>query len=108
MMKIINFPNTERCAKEKDGKPMPHLVPSSFIFALIRVFEYGLKKYGEDTWRKGLCPTDLYDAAMRHMLAINNDEMFDMESTLPHAWHAAWNMLMLDYMETVGPDKDEN
>ena len=85
--------------KFDEGKPQLDLVPPDFVVALCRVFEYGAKKYGKDNWKEGLDPAALYNAAMRHMFAWMDGEDVDPESGLPHVYHAAWNMLMIQKME---------
>lgn len=91
---IGNWKDQER--KRDAGKPMMAFVlefPHA-LTALVRVSEFGAKKYGRGTW------PDLEDARwrylnseMRHSLfqGIDTDQIDD-ESGLPMKWHALWNL----------------
>lgn len=84
--------------KMEENKPKLSLVPREGIEALARVYEYGLKKYERDSWRK-FTPEQvkdcLPDAALRHLMAYCDGERIDPESGLPHLVQAAWNCLTL-------------
>jgi len=83
------------------GKAQINLVPSSLIFAVAKVFEYGTKKYKKNNWREGMSWSDVNDCLQRHMLKWLDGEECDEESGLPHLYHAATNIAMLiEYSET--------
>lgn len=90
----------DQALKADMGKSMIHLVPYDAVEALARVLMYGLGKYGrKDAWRE-VEPVRYYDAAMRHLLAYNEDTRtgkpsVDTESGLPHLWHALTNVAFL-------------
>lgn len=72
-------------AKADAGKPCPSLVPVALIEGVMRVREYGTRKYHDpDNWRK-VEPERYHEALLRHTLAIWNDPYaVDEESGLLH------------------------
>ena len=89
-------------AKADTGKPRPTLVPTSLIRAVTAVREYGTAKYHDpENWRT-VEPQRYRDALYRHWLAYLEDPNgADVESGLPHLWHAACNVAFLIEMEGV-------
>jgi len=86
-------------AKADTGKPRPTLVPTSLIWAVTAIREYGCQKYHDpENWRK-VEPQRYQDALYRHWLAYLEGETNDPESGLPHIWHVACNVAFLIEME---------
>ena len=75
------------------GKLPVHLVPAEFNLLLTAVLEYGAQKYNPHNFEKGMDPDDLLRGAESHLMAMKAGALYDPESGLPHAGHAAWNML---------------
>lgn len=85
--------------KFDDGKPDWSLLPSDAVVDIIRVYEYGCKKYERNNWRKGLLFSRIFSAIMRHLWAWWGQEDKDKESGLKHLAQAAWGCLtLLEYM----------
>lgn len=83
-------------AKSDAGKPHPSYVPVEIIEAVMRVREYGNKKYHDpDNWRT-VEPERYHDALLRHVLRAWNDPYaVDPESGLMHLEHIACNVAFL-------------
>lgn len=81
--------------KFDQDKPRIELVPPDAISGIGHVMTYGAKKYGDRNWEKGIAPSRLLGAALRHLLAWSFGENQDPESGLPHLWHAGASVLML-------------
>lgn len=83
-------------AKLDDGKAMMSLVMLDMNLALKQVAEvatYGAKKYTKGGWKTVPNGFERYtDAMLRHLLSEPN-EMFDQDTGIEHAAHAAWNAL---------------
>lgn len=83
--------------KHDQGKPRLGLVFNGFANALNEVGmvgTFGAKKYTDNGWVSVPNAKERYtDAMYRHLLAEQGEEIFDKESTLLHAAHAAWNAL---------------
>jgi hypothetical protein len=75
------------------GKLPVHLVPAEFNLVLSAVLEYGAYKYAPHNFEKGMDPDDLLRGAESHLMAMKAGALYDTESGLPHAGHAAWNLL---------------
>lgn len=92
--------------KYDNGKPMLSLVEKDFIFGVAEVLTFGAIKYEIDNWKQGNSDADIRrykDALLRHTLAYTSGELIDPESGKSHAFHAACNLMFLNYLlETVG------
>jgi hypothetical protein len=81
------------------GKPQMDLVPLSSVYAVAEVMTFGAKKYSPNGWKTVPDAINRYTAAMlRHMTAIQNGEVIDPDSGLPHADHVACNALFLSWL----------
>lgn len=81
--------------KEKEGKIHWKYFPFEECEEVVKAFEYGVKKYGRPfTYRKGIDPLDLMEAAMRHLIEIQKGNILDSESGLNHFAHVAASALM--------------
>ena len=85
--------------KYDSGKPRPTLLFRGLahgISLIIKVLDYGAKKYKPDSWQTVPNAEVRYqDALLRHVLAWQGGEVVDDESKLPHLAHIACNALFL-------------
>lgn len=71
-------------------------MPIDPILFVAKVFEHGIGKYEENSWRDH--PADskrVYSSIMRHMFAWKLGEEIDSESGLPHLDHALAQLMIL-------------
>lgn len=74
---------------------------------VVRVLEFGDKKYSRGDWKKGRSYVETMDSLMRHMNAFFNGEDRDPETGEPHVDHISVNALMLaEYFHTL-PEFDD-
>lgn len=101
MMDELIGENVDRKAdvgvKFDKGKPRCGLVINGFSRALMdvcRVGTFGAGKYSPDGWKEVENGFDRYtDAMYRHLLEESSGELYDRESGLLHASHAARNAI---------------
>jgi hypothetical protein len=76
------------------------------LLALARVGGMGADKYDRFNYLNGYKWSLSFDAALRHTMLAAAGEDFDEESGLPHAAHAAWNLMTLTsfLLRKVGTD----
>jgi hypothetical protein len=89
---------TDKAAvKFDDGKVDWSLVPFKALEGMVRVLEFGAKKYAAHNWRQGggFKFTRILNSLMRHVFAYAAGEDTDPESGLNHIWHAQCNLLFL-------------
>jgi len=89
------------------GKLPVNLVPAEFNLLLSVILEYGAKKYAPHNFEKGMDPDDLMRGAESHLMAIKAGALYDPESGLPHAGHAAWNLLTFAMQMMREPSLEE-
>lgn len=86
--------------KADAGKPDWTLMPFKTLEPVLRVLEFGAKKYSRGGWKTVPDAKQRYQAAlMRHVAAYLDGEYLDPETHLPHLAHAGCNILFLLYFE---------
>ena len=90
-----------------EGKPRWSLVPQSALIPMVRVLEFGAKKYGDYNWVKGLSIRETCESLKRHLDAFMEGEDDDPESKLSHIGHIQCNALFLSWMYENRPDLDD-
>jgi hypothetical protein len=95
-----------KAMRDNKGKMRLELVPSSLLYGVAKVGEFGARKYDDDNWRKGYNWSVPYSSAMRHLTSWWDGEDSDDESGLNHLYHAAFNLaILIEFLETH-KDKD--
>ena len=90
-----------------EGKPKWSLVPQSSLIPMVRVLEFGAKKYGDYNWTKGLSIRETCESLKRHLDAFMEGEDIDTESKLSHIGHIQANSMFLSFMLSNRPDLDD-
>lgn len=86
--------------KFDSGKLDYTLVPWDGMEEVIKVLEFGAKKYARDNWKHVENADIRYlAAAFRHIVQYNNGEMTDKETGLSHLAHAGCCLLFLLSLE---------
>lgn len=90
--------STEKDMKFDGDKCRLDLIDPAFTEGVGNVLTFGAKKYEAESWKtldNGL--RRYLTAAERHILAIKKGEFTDSESGLPHAYHAATDLMMVQW-----------
>ena len=86
--------------KFDSNKPRHSLLPKGAINSVIKVLEFGAKKYDADNWQKvNNAKERYYNAAMRHIDSWWNGEKRDPETGIHHLAHAATNLFFLMWFD---------
>lgn len=94
--------------KKFDSEKIPlELLPSEAVEEIGKVLQMGATKYGRANFAEGIEYSRLISAAMRHLLAFNRGEDYDLESNLNHIAHSATNLIFLLYMIKHKPNLDD-
>ncbi len=88
------------------GKLRWSLMDLDALAPMIRVLEFGSKKYSDHNWKKGLLITELLESTIRHIQDLQRGEDNDPESNLPHTGHILCNAMFLSYMMIYRPEMD--
>ncbi len=95
--------------RKNAGKLRWRNFPLFLIEDLIAVASEGEKKYDTYNFLKGMYVNDCLDSLKRHLMKLespyhpDNDE----ESGINHAFHIAWNALVIGFMLKTRPDLDD-
>jgi hypothetical protein len=90
----------EKGMKFDNGKLDYTLVPWDGMDEVVKVLEFGAKKYARDNWKKvENADTRYLAAAFRHLIHHNNGEAADPETGISHLAHATCCMLFLLALE---------
>ncbi len=86
--------------KFDSNKPRHSLLPKGAVNSVIKVLEFGAKKYDADNWQKvDNAEERYYNAAMRHIDSWWNGEKCDPETGSHHLAHAATNLFFLMWFD---------
>lgn len=90
--------------KHDNGKVRMELLDGDFIEDVARVLTIGSEKYSDNNWQQ-VRPWKRYIGAFfRHSFAILRGELYDNETGLQHAAHAATNLMFIHWMIRKGID----
>ena len=95
-----------RAERFNNGKLQWGLVDFPSLEDMVRVLEFGAKKYAPNNWKKGFPTVELSESLMRHLFAYLGGEDNDPESGLPHVGHIMCNAMFLSYMMRNKPEFD--
>lgn len=89
------------CSKKndfKDNKLRWDLLSLPLIEDVVKVYDFGAKKYAPNTWQDLPNGYERYKGALfRHLVAYEKGEVLDKESNLNHLAHMVWNALAMLY-----------
>ena len=92
------------------GKLRYDILPFRAIQKVAQVMNFGVEKYGKDTWKDVKNFEERYiNALFRHLYAYYIDgEKIDSESGISHLAHSAVNVLFLLEKECLSFEKTQN
>ncbi len=93
--------------RKNEGKPQWSLVPQSALIPMVKVLEFGAKKYAPHNWKKGLSVREICESMKRHLDAFMEGGNLDPESGLSETGHLQCNALFLSWMMEHRPDMDD-
>jgi len=97
----------EKGKRFNQNKPKWSLVPQSALIPMVRVLEFGAKKYDTFDWQKGLSIVEVCESLKRHLDAYMEGEDLDQESGLSHIGHIQCNAMFLAWMIQNKPETDD-
>ena len=75
-LRPLTIQESEKALRYNDGKPDWSLVDFNSLLPMVRVLEYGAKKYtvgevsGRDNWKKPMDKRQILNSAMRHLIKL--------------------------------------
>lgn len=74
---------------------------------LVKVMEFGAKKYARDNWKKGMPVSQCMNSLLRHTFRLIGGEQTDQESGLSHYGHILANAMFASRFVKHNPDFDD-
>lgn len=107
---ILSPQEANSATRYNAGKPQWTLFDVSVFEGVVRVLEFGAKKYGVDNWKKGFKWSSIMNSMYRHLYKWwYKGEENDEESGLPHMDHVACNVyFMLWHLQNKKELDDRN
>lgn len=94
--------------KRDTGKHQWHLLPLAILRGVVDVLMFGAKKYAPNNWRLGMPWSQVYNAAMRHLITFWEDRNdLDPETKLHEIDHAICCLLFLRHYTLHFPHLDD-
>lgn len=90
-----------------EGKRKWGLLSFKALAELVKVLEFGAKKYDSWNWSKGLSFTETFESMQRHLVAWYNGEDNDSETGLSHMAHVFCNAMFLMHFIVTKTGKDD-
>lgn len=87
----------EKADRFNEGKPKWSLVHYESLVPMIRVLEYGCLKYAPFNWMKPMDTTEILESMQRHLAALFDGEINDIESGISHMGHLQANAMFYNY-----------
>jgi len=97
----------EEAVKHDSSKLPWDLLPYDAIEDIVKVLQYGAKKYSAHNWSAGFVWSRLFSALIRHAVAFWRGEDIDPESGLPHLAHLGCCVLFLIAHQKRGLGTDD-
>jgi hypothetical protein len=95
---FLRMTNSElKADRYNEGKPKWSLVHYESLVPMIRVLEFGAKKYAPFNWQKPMNTMEILESMQRHLAALFDGEEIDTESGISHMGHIQCNALFYNY-----------
>ena len=97
-MEALEIQNPQQALRYNQGKVQWSLVDFQSLEPMVRVLEYGCKKYSRDNWKTGMPATQIIESMLRHTFKLLEGELVDEESLIEHIGHIQCNAMFLAYV----------
>lgn len=94
---LVSFDALAPLAEVNDGWDGLRAYHWKALECMVKVLEYGAKKYAPHNWKKGYKMTEVANSLYRHIIARLGYEYYDDDSLLPHDGHILCNLMFLSY-----------
>jgi hypothetical protein len=105
--KIIETKYDAKALRYNQGKVEWSLMHYGSMVPMIRVLEFGAKKYAPNNWKKGFERNDLLDCIQRHLAALMDGEEVDPESGQSHMAHIQCNAMFYNFHFVINKKSNE-
>jgi hypothetical protein len=97
----------KQALRYNQGKVQWSLVDYKSIEPMVRVLEYGCKKYAKENWKKGMPASQIIESMLRHTFKLLEGELVDPESGIEHVGHIQCNAMFLAYVLREKPEYND-
>ena len=97
----------EVALRYNSGKAQWGLVHFKSLDPMVKVLEFGAKKYEPNNWKKKMDRTKLLESAQRHLAALIDGEDVDPETGESHIGHLMCNAMFFSYHFVIGKENKD-
>ena len=90
--------DSKQALRYNEGKVQWSLVDYKSLEPMVRVLEYGCRKYSKNNWKKGMPASQIIESMLRHTYKLLEGELVDPESGIEHVGHIQCNAMFLAYV----------
>jgi len=96
----------EKALRYNEGKPQWGLVHYKSLEPMIRVLEFGSKKYAPNNWMKKMDRTKILESTQRHLAALMDGEEIDPETGISHIGNLMCNAMFYSYHFVINKENE--
>ncbi len=97
----------ELVAADIPGRDFAQPLTTRDLLPVVRVLEFGAKKYAIGNWTKGMPWSVCFSCVISHLTKRATGELLDDESEETHASHILCNLLFLKAYQDIYPEGDD-
>ncbi len=95
--KLAQIQDPTKAARFNEGKPQWSYVHFKSLEPMVRVLEFGAKKYAPKNWMKPMDTMKILESMQRHLAALFDGEEVDSETGISHIGHIQCNAMFYNY-----------
>lgn len=99
------YAKAEQAMRYNSGKRQWSLVHFESLEPMVKVLEFGAKKYAPGNWMKGLDKKQILESMQRHLAALMDGQDNDPESNESHMGHIMCNAMFYSYFYVLNKER---
>lgn len=98
----------EKAMRFNEGKLKWSLVHYESLEPMIKVLEFGAKKYAPRNWQKSMDLSEILESMQRHLAALMDGQDCDPETGISHMGHIQCNAMFYNYHKKLQSEHGKN
>jgi hypothetical protein len=99
----------KKALRYNEGKPQWGLVHYKSMEPMVRVLEFGAKKYAPNNWMNDMDTRKILESMQRHLAALMDGELNDPETGMSHMGNIQCNAMFYNFhIEKLKREEENN